>query len=123
GFVAAYTAQQAGLGGDWSVLVGILAAMVIGSLVALIIAIGGIALRRDQVAVGFVLTLLAAGLAQFLGQSYTRIPGPTIVHWPLPGLSSLPIIGPIFFQHDIIVYFSYALILGTWFWLFRTRSG
>lgn len=123
GFVAAYTAQTAGLGGDWSVIIGLLAAMIVGALVALIIAVGGIALRRDQVAVGFVLTLLTAGLAQFLGQSYTRIPGPTIDHWPLPGLSSIPIVGPIFFQHDIMVYFSYALIIGTWFWLFRTRRG
>jgi general nucleoside transport system permease protein len=38
-------------------------------------------------------------------------------------LSDVPVIGPIFFRHDLFVYFSYALILVTWFWLFRARGG
>jgi general nucleoside transport system permease protein len=54
-----------------SVIIGIIVAMIVGALIALIIAVGGIALRQDQVAIGFVLTLLAADLAKFLGQDYT----------------------------------------------------
>jgi general nucleoside transport system permease protein len=123
GFVAAYTASQAGMSEEMSLIAGLAAAMLAGALVALIVAIGGIALRRDQVAVGFVLTLLAAGLAQFLGQSFTRIPGPTVPYQPVPILSDIPVIGPILFRHDAFVYFSYVLILGTWYWLFRTRPG
>jgi ABC-type uncharacterized transport system permease subunit len=57
-----------------SLLAGFLVAMLTGGLVALLIAFGNIRLRQDQVAIGFVLTLLAADLARFLGQDYTRIP-------------------------------------------------
>lgn len=115
GFVAAYVSG--------SVWLGILAAMIVGALIALIVAIAGITLRQDQVAIGFVLTLLTADLAQFLGQDYTRIPGPTIPHFPIPLLSEIPALGPIFFRHDFFVYLSYILIFVTWFWLFRTRPG
>ncbi|QPC83802.1 ABC transporter permease [Phototrophicus methaneseepsis] len=102
---------------------GILAAMIVGALVAAIIAIASIELRLDQVAIGFVLTLLAADLAEFLGVPIAgqRVNG--VPYWPLPILSDIPIIGRIFFDHNALVYFSYLLVIGTWFWLFRTRAG
>ncbi|MBZ0295624.1 MAG: ABC transporter permease [Anaerolineae bacterium] len=106
-----------------SLVIGLLVAMAAGAVMALIVAFSSIQLRQDQVAVGFVLTLLAADLAQFLGQDYTRIPGPQIPHWPLPILSDIPIIGHIFFDHSILVYFSFVLVIVVWFWLFRTRPG
>jgi simple sugar transport system permease protein len=115
GFVAALVAD--------SIVIGLAAAMGVGAAIALLIAFANIELRQDQVAIGFVLTLLAANLAQFLGQDYTRIPGPQITRWPLPLLVDIPVIGPIFFNHNILVYFSYILVIGTWFWLFRTRPG
>jgi general nucleoside transport system permease protein len=123
GFVAAYSAREAGIGGELSVLIGIGIAMLVGALIALIVAFGGIYLRRDQVAVGFVLYLLCTGLAQFLGQGYSRIPGPTVGFWPVPVLNQIPIIGPIFFRHSLLVYFSFFLVFDVWFWLFRTRPG
>ncbi len=115
GFVAAFASGNA--------LVGILAAMLVGALIAVIIAIGGITLRQDQIAVGFVLTLLASDVATFMGQSYTRIPGPQILSAPIEGLRAIPVLGTIFFNQSPIVYFSYILVFATWFWLFRTRPG
>lgn len=115
GFVAALASG--------SPLVGVLAAMLVGGLIALIVAFGGITLRQDQVAVGFVLTLLAANLAQFLGQNYTRIPGPQILNTPLPVVEQIPVIGPVFFRQSIFVYISYVLVFGLWYWLFRSRPG
>ncbi|MFN8373712.1 MAG: ABC transporter permease [Anaerolineae bacterium] len=115
GFVAALTTG--------SIIVGIIVAMLVGMLVALLIAFAGIKLRQDQVAIGFVLTLLTADLAQFLGQDYSRISGPTIPHFPLPFLRDIPVMGDILFDHDMLVYFSYILIIATWYWLFRTRPG
>ncbi|MGQ9888253.1 MAG: ABC transporter permease [Aggregatilineales bacterium] len=115
GFVVALAAD--------SVLLGVLCAMAIGALIAIVIAAANIELKQDQVAIGFVLTLLAADLAQFLGQNYTRIPGPQLLIAPLPLLSEIPIFGPILFRQSLFVYFSYALIFGVWFWLFYTRPG
>ncbi|MEL6148103.1 MAG: ABC transporter permease [Chloroflexota bacterium] len=106
-----------------SIWLGVIAAMLVGGLVALIIAVADIELKQDQVAVGFVLTLLCADLAQFIGTDYTRIPGPTIGNTPIPFIAEIPIIGPIFFNHDWTVYISYVLVFGTWYWLFRTSPG
>jgi ABC-type uncharacterized transport system permease subunit len=115
GFVAALVT-----GNVW---LGVAIAMVVGGLVALIVAAADIELKQDQVAIGFVLTLLCADLAQFLGQEYTRIPGPTLPFLPIPGLVSIPVVGPIFFNHGILVYVSYILIFVTWYFLFHTRPG
>ena len=105
-----------------SVAVGIIAAMAVGALVALIIAFSSIYLRQDQVAIGFVLTLLAADLAKFIGKSYND-PGPIIPMTPIPFLEDLPGVGTVFFKHDFFVYFSYFLIIATWYWLYHSRPG
>jgi len=115
GFVAA--------GVSGSLLVGFIAAMIVGGLIALLIAVAGIELRQDQVAIGFVLTLLCADLAQFLGQDYTGGSSVSLPEVHVPILSDIPVIGAIFFDHPVIVYISYMLIIAIWFWMFHTRPG
>jgi simple sugar transport system permease protein len=106
-----------------AVVIGSLAAFLVGALMALLIAFSSIELRQDQVAVGFVLTLLGADLAVFLGTNYARIPGPQVLPSPLPLLSEIPIAGEIFFRQSWFAYLSYVLVIGVWFFLFRTRRG
>lgn len=106
-----------------SVWIGFLAAAGVGMFFALIVAFGSIRLRRDQFAIGFVLTLLGDELSAFLGQNYTRMPGESVPHLPLPLLKDIPVLGPIFFQHDPVVYFAILLVVGTWWWLFRSQPG
>lgn len=106
-----------------SLLLGIVVAGVVGGIIALIVAIGGITLRQDQIAVGFVLTLLASDLARFLGSDFQNIPGPRASTIPIPILSEIPIIGPVLFQHTGFVYFSFVLVAVIWIGLFRTRTG
>ena len=115
GFVAALESQ--------SVWIGFLVAALVGALFALIVAFGSIRLRKDQFAVGFVLTLLGDELSAFLGQNYTRIPGPHVAHLGIPVLKDIPILGPIFFDHDPLVYFSFVLVGVTWWWIFRSQPG
>jgi simple sugar transport system permease protein len=106
-----------------SLWVGMLIAMLVGAVIALMVAFGAIALRQDQVAIGFVLTLLAANVATFLGKDFQNIPGPRASDMPLPLLSEIPIAGPVLFDHDIFVYISFLLLFVTWLLLFRTRPG
>ena len=106
-----------------SAIVGLLAAMAVGALIALIVAVASIDLRQDQVAVGFVLTLLAADLAKFLGESYTNKAGPTIPSTHIPVLKEIPVAGTVLFKHDLLVYFSFVLVFVTWYWLFHSRPG
>jgi ABC-type uncharacterized transport system permease subunit len=106
-----------------SVILGFLAAAIVGAIFALIVAFSSIRLRQSQVAVGFVLTLLGDDLSAFLGQNFTRIPGPAVKFMPIPVLKEIPILGPLFFNHDLVVYFSLLLVAVTWWWLFRTQAG
>jgi simple sugar transport system permease protein len=120
--MAAMTGFVVGLKTE-SLWIGFLAAAAVGALFALIVAFGNIRLRQSQVAVGFVLTLLGDDLSSFLGQNYTRIPGPVIKHFGIPVLKEIPILGPIFFNQDATVYFAFILVIVTWFLLFRTQPG
>jgi general nucleoside transport system permease protein len=124
GFAGAYSAKtMGGMDNNTAAIIGIIVAMLAGLVIALIIAVADIELKQDQVAIGFVLTLLGADLAQFLGVSYSRIPGPQVLSTPIQYLSDIPIVGEIFFNQSAFVYISYVLVFGTWFWIFRTRQG
>lgn len=114
-FVVAYSTGSAAAG--------LLAGMLAGMLIALLIVVASIELRQDQVAVGFVLTMLAADLAQFLGQNYTRRPGPTFPTVPVPLLAEVPFLGNFLFNHNILIYFSFLLLFATWYVMYRTRWG
>ncbi|MEN9219346.1 MAG: ABC transporter permease [Thermostichales cyanobacterium SRBZ-1_bins_19] len=115
GFAVAYHTQNLWLG--------FAAAAGIGILFALIVAWGSLTLKQSQVAIGFVLALLGGDLSSFLGNAYVLTPGPTVPSWPLPGLSGIPVLGPIFFRGDVLVYLSYLLTLGLWVLFYRTGVG
>jgi ABC-type uncharacterized transport system permease subunit len=115
GFAAAYTSG--------SVAVGLLAGAGAGALVALVIAVAGITLRINQIAMGFVLTLLCTDLSSFLGYPYVRLPGPSVPHAPLSVLSDIPFVGRIVFDQDWLVYGSLLLVAAIWFWMYRTQPG
>lgn len=106
-----------------NLLLGILMGGFVGGVVALIVAFASITLKQSQVAVGFVLTLLCRDLAYFLGSPFMGISGPIIPSLPVPGLSKIPFLGPLFFNLDIMTYFSYLVIIVFYIWIFKTRGG
>ncbi|MBW7959801.1 MAG: ABC transporter permease [Candidatus Promineofilum sp.] len=106
-----------------NIWLGFAAGAAVGAFFALIVAFGSIKLGQSQVAVGFVLALLGDDLSAFLGQNYTRIRGVSVSHQAIPILKDIPVIGPIFFDQDIVVYFAMVLIVVTWWWLNRTQPG
>jgi ABC-type uncharacterized transport system permease subunit len=120
--LAAMTGFVVGLQTD-SLMLGFLAAAAVGMLFALIVAFGSIRLKQSQVAIGFVLTLLGDDLSAFLGQNFTRIPGPFVMKAGIPLLEDIPILGPLFFDQDPVVYFALLLVGVTWWYLFRTQPG
>jgi simple sugar transport system permease protein len=106
-----------------NVVWGFAAAMLVGMVMASIVAFGSITLNRDQVAIGFILTLLGIELSSFLGAPYVRQPGPRIAPLPIPILQDIPVIGPLFFEHDMVTYLSFALAIGMWVWFYKTQPG
>lgn len=106
-----------------SVIVGFLAGMVVGSFISGIIAFVSLTLHQPQVATGFVLTLLCRDLAYVLGKSYAHISGPQVPHMAIQRLADLPVIGPILFDQNPVVYLSLVAVMMVWAFIFRTQPG
>lgn len=106
-----------------NVLVGFGVAALVGAAMALVISVLCLSLGQSQTAVGFVLALLGTELSSFLGAPFVRVPGPSVPFMPIPGLAAIPLLGPIFFSHDLVTYSSMLLIPLTWWLLFHTRIG
>ena len=106
-----------------SLLLGFVAAAAVGMFVAAIVAFASITLKQSQVAIGFVLALLCADLSSFLGTPVVRVPGPTVPSFKLPFLQDFPIVGPLLFQSDGLVYLSFVLIVAMWVYFYRTAAG
>lgn len=115
GFAAAFVTGN--------VLIGFVAAMVVAMLIAAIIAFAGIELRLNQIAVGFVLTLLAVELSNFLGDPYVGQQGEQVPAMAIPLLSDIPFLGKVLFDHNLSVYGSYLAIVGSYLFIFKTRRG
>ena len=99
-------------------------ALAAGGLLALIHAYLTVTLRANQVVSGLALTLFGSGLSDYLGKAYVGMRAEhTFGKLPISGLSDIPIIGPVVFKQDILVYISYVLVAATAFYLYKTRAG
>ncbi len=117
-----------------NMLVGILSAMLVGALVGLLHAVLSIKYMVNQIISGTGIIILALGLTSYLQRALVEIqpelnsPGPAISAVAVPGLWSIPVIGPIFFNQSPIIYGLIVLLFATHFamnytrWGLRTRS-
>jgi simple sugar transport system permease protein len=122
GFAAAFHTGSA-----WA---GVIAAILVGGMLAFIHAFLTITLRADQTVSGLALTIFGTGLSSFLGQRLGPggMPlvgqvGPRFERFDLPALAQLPLLGPVLFRQDILVYLLYGLIPLSWYLLYKTRPG
>jgi len=102
---------------------GFVAAAAGGAILSLIFAFITQYLLANQVATGLALTLFGLGLSALMGESYSGINPPQTPSLNIPGLSDLPVLGPILFAHDAIVYLSVAIVAGVWAMLKYSRLG
>lgn len=102
---------------------GIIAAVLAGALLALLFAVLTQSLLANQVATGLALTMFGLGLAALIGQSYSGKSAPDFPKLDIPGLSDLPVIGPLIFGQDALVYLSFVLTGAVAWFLTRTRTG
>jgi len=120
GFLVGYLAN--------SVLMGVLAAMLVGGLFGLVLAYFTTTLKMDQFVVGLALFFTGLGLSSLLpklalGVTLTPPLIPTLPDIAIPLLSKIPFIGPILFKQNILVYLSVLLSVALWYVLFRTNLG
>lgn len=115
-----------GFAGAWltgSILVGALFGIVAGTLMSLVFALMALGLAVNQVATGLALTILGIGLSGLVGAGFVGERITPAVHLHIPVLADIPLIGRVLFGEDGFVYFSVALIVGVWWFLYRTRAG
>jgi general nucleoside transport system permease protein len=108
--------------------VGLFAAMVIGGLVAWVLAVLSIRYLVDQIIAGTVINILALGLTSYLTDQVLQKnpelndPG-RFQNFGIPLLSKIPVIGPILFDNNIFVYLMFLLVIAIYVGLFFTRWG
>lgn len=106
-----------------SAWLGLAAAMAGGAGLAAIFALAVVVFRTEQVVTGLIMVALGAGLTGVIGRSATSQTLPALARAELGGLSQLPVVGPIVFSQDAMVYVALVLTFGLGAWLARSRAG
>ena len=105
-----------------SAFLGVIAAMLAGVAMALIFAVLTLTFLANQVATGLALTIFGTGLSALVGSSYVGVAVPPLP--PLvPALAKTPIIGPILFGQDALVYLSLVMVAVIAWFLRRSHGG
>lgn len=112
-----------------SLYMGLLAAIITGAILAGIHAVLAIQFRVDQIVSGVAINIFAAGAtsfisARFLEKNIDKLNNSgTFPIMPIPLLSKIPLLGPIFFENAPIVYLMFILIVAMHILLFFTPWG
>ncbi|ACZ30028.1 inner-membrane translocator [Xylanimonas cellulosilytica DSM 15894] len=123
-FLAAVVASATG-----NPYVGLVAAPVAGALVGAMLVAFAVRYWVDQIIVGVVLNVLVVGVTSYLfstvlsqdpGTWNRRTPLPVLA---IPGLSEIPILGPVLFRQTILVYLMYVAVAVLHVYLFKSRWG
>nr|WP_246550618.1 ABC transporter permease [Bradyrhizobium liaoningense] len=115
-----------GFAGAWltgSIFIGALFGIIAGTMMSLIFALMALGLAVNQVATGLALTILGVGLSGLIGAGFVGERITPAIHLVIPGLTDIPLVGRVLFGEDGFVYFSIALVVGVWWFLYRTRAG
>ena len=112
-----------------SIPMALLAAVIAGVFMAALLALFTITYLVDQVVMGVVINLFAAGITGYLfdqliqPQSAQLNSAPQMQNLAVPGLSSIPFLGPVLFNQTALAYLAIASVVLVWFLLYRTRWG
>lgn len=119
-FTAYYLVIQTG-----SLFIGLLGAMIVGGVFGLLTAVVNVSMNSEQGISGIGFYLLGLGLSTFLFRvmlsSIKIINGFEPI--PIPFLSQVPIIGPVFFQQNLLVYGAFFLVPIAWVVIYHTPLG
>jgi simple sugar transport system permease protein len=111
-----------------SLWMGLAMGAVVGGLLAWLLAVLAIRYRVDQIIAGTVIIILATGFTSFFSARFLQqnpdlnSPG-RFAPFRIPLLADIPLIGPLLFNHNVLVYLMFVLIAIIHVGLFRTRWG
>jgi simple sugar transport system permease protein len=116
------------VGSAWGIWAGLIGAMLTGALLGAVLAVLAIKYRVDQIIAGVVINIFALGLTSFLARRVLadaqdlNAPG-RFTPFKIPILGDIPVLGPMFFDHNFFVYGTFILVAVLHFGLFYTRWG
>ena len=116
------------LGSAWGIWAGLIGAMITGALLGAVLAVLAIRYRVDQIIAGVVINIFALGLTSFLARRVLseaqdlNSPG-RFGSIKIPILGDIPVVGQMFFNHNIFVYATFLLVIVLHFGFFYTRWG
>lgn len=106
---------------------GLAVALLIGAVMGLIFGWAVISLRAHQAVVGTGLNIFANGLTALFARTIwgegTVVEVESFHKWAIPGLSKIPGIGHLLFDHTPLIYVSYILVIVVFFILRKTSWG
>jgi simple sugar transport system permease protein len=119
-FAAYYTALETG-----SATLGIFVALGAGAAMGLLYALITVVLHAEQGISGIGIFLFGLGFTDLLFQKQVGTPIPIRGLQPIdiPGLSAIPHVGEIFFEHSLLTYVAFLLVPAVWFMVNRTTFG
>lgn len=94
-----------------------------GMLLAFVFGILTVYLQSNQVATGLALTIFGLGLSALIGHAYVGAAFAGLPKLNIAGITDIPVIGPVLFGHDGLVYLSVVIVALTAWFLNRTRAG
>jgi len=104
-------------------VLGILGAFIVGGVFGLIHAIGSVSFNANQIALGLAVTFLGAGMSSFIGIKFVGLKIASLDLLAIPFLQNVPFFGKVFFNHDILIYFSFFLIPVIALFFSKTKYG
>ena len=119
GAIAAF----AGATTSGSLALGVVCGALAGAGTAGVFGVLALTLLANQVATGLALTIFGTGLSAFVGQSYVSLTLIGMQPIAVPGLSQIPLVGPVLFTQNALVYLSLAAFGVTHWFLYRTKAG
>ncbi|MBK7218757.1 MAG: ABC transporter permease [Candidatus Promineofilum sp.] len=104
---------------------GLLAAIVVGGLMGVAMAVISVTFQAEQGISGIGLYLFGLGMSELLFQKMLGTVETVSGFGPvnIPVLSDLPIVGPILFQQSVMTYLAFLLVPIAWYVLYRTTFG
>ncbi len=105
------------------IAVAVAAAALAGAAASLVFGVLALTFMTNQYAAGLALAIFGSGVSASIGKGFGSTPVEAISPVRVPLLADIPVIGPMLFQYDALVYLSLALFAAiTWF-LYRTKAG
>lgn len=111
-----------------SMSLGLVCALIVGALFGLLLAVLAVRFKVNQIIAGTAINILSVGVTSFLSArilaQFQQLNNTgTLQPVPIPILSRIPIIGPVVFEQNLLVYLLYVLLIVTHVVLFYTRWG